>query len=184
MSGMAGLTPSQTVGPFFHHSLLRQERNVVAAPGVAGERVRLEGRVLDGGGAPVDDAMVEIWQADAAGRYADADGGAAGGSFIGFGRSGTDPDGRFWFDTIKPGIVEGDASAEAPHLDVHVFARGLLDHLVTRVYFEGEPANDHDPVLTGVPPERRGTLVARRDGACYRIDVVLQGPAETVFFHA
>ena len=181
---MPELTPSQTIGPFFHPGLLREPWNEVAGPSVAGSRIRLEGRVLDGEGRPVDDAMVEVWQADGDGRYGHAD--PAGGSFVGFGRSRTDGQGRYWFETILPGPVESPGGVQAPYLNVHVFARGLLDRLATRIYFEGHPANPNDPVLRSVPAHRRPTLVARRaerDGvAVYDLDIVLQGPGETVFF--
>jgi protocatechuate 3,4-dioxygenase, alpha subunit len=182
------LTPSQTVGPFFEVGLLRDPPNVIAKPGVRGERIRIEGRVLDGDGATVPDAMVEIWQADANGRYrhpadrqemVDED-------FTGFGRSGTDEDGAFWFETVKPGAVPSTSrGSQAPHLNLCVFARGLLDHLITRLYFEDEP-NDGDEVLCSVPEHRRSSLLAKRmrrdDKTLYRFDIVLQGEGETVFF--
>ena len=187
-----GLTPSQTIGPFFHGEMLRQDmrRNVLAGPETAGERIRIEGRLLDGEGAPVPDGLIEIWQANAAGRYhhpADTRPLPLDPHFLGYGRSGTDAEGRFWFETVKPGAVPYDGSRQqAPHIAVTVFARGLLNHLVTRLYFEDEPANASDPVLRLVPEQRRGTLLARRadvDGAAvYRFDIVLQGAAETVFF--
>ena len=191
-----GLTPSQTVGPFFLNCLLRDDarRNVLTGARTVGERIRIEGRVLDGDGTGVPDAMVEIWQANAAGRYRhpadqrnnrplDPD-------FIGFGRSGTDDAGAFWFDTIRPGAVpfEGDRM-QAPHIGLHVFARGLLNHLTTRLYFDGDPANASDPVLLRVPEARRSTLLAHRAPAAatglavYHLDIVLQGPGETVFFN-
>jgi protocatechuate 3,4-dioxygenase alpha subunit len=189
-----GLAPSQTVGPFFLDCLLRPDarRNVLVQPETRGERVRIEGRVLDGDGAPIPDAMVEVWQANAAGRYRHpADTREAiplDPSFIGFGRSGTDEDGRYWFETIRPGPVPFDAShMQAPHLNVMVFARGLLNHLATRLYFADEPANATDPVLALVPAERRETLLARRQDAAgialYRLDLILQGAGETVFFN-
>jgi len=184
----AALTPSQTVGPFFEDAMLREPANVIAPPGVDGERIRVEGRVLDGEGASVADAMVEVWQADAGGRYRHpADLQLSGeGDFTGFGRSGTDGDGSFWFETIKPGSVPSPSGmAQAPHLNLCVFARGLLDHLVTRLYFDDEP-NDGDEVLSSVVERRRSTLVAARAGgedrALYRFDIILQGEGETVFF--
>jgi protocatechuate 3,4-dioxygenase alpha subunit len=184
------LTPSQTVGPFFEVGLLRDPPNVIAKPDVQGERIRIEGRVLDGDGAPVPDAMVEIWQANAHGRYrhpADRQNVPVDEGFTGFGRSGTDEGGAFWFETIKPGAVPSPSHAsQAPHLNLCVFARGLLDHLVTRMYFEDE-ANDGDEVLRSVPEHRRSTLMAKRmslaDGTLYRFDVILQGEGETVFFN-
>ena len=186
------LTGSQTVGPFFSPCLLREDacRNVLTQPESAGERIRIEGRVLDGDKVPVPDAMVEIWQANAHGRYNHAtDQGPAplDLTFTGFGRSGTGDDGSYWFETIKPGPVPFDAGhMQAPHICVTVFARGLLNHLVTRLYFEDETANAEDPVLQCVPNERRATLLARREpdsAIVYRFDIVLQGANETVFFN-
>ncbi|HCJ34216.1 MAG TPA: protocatechuate 3,4-dioxygenase subunit alpha [Ktedonobacter sp.] len=186
------LTGSQTVGPFFSPCLLREDacRNVLTQPESAGERIRIEGRVLDGDKVPVPDAMMEIWQANAHGRYNHAtDQGPAplDLTFTGFGRSGTGDDGSYWFETIKPGPVPFDAGhMQAPHICVTVFARGLLNHLVTRLYFEDETTNAEDPVLQCVPNERRATLLARREpdsAIVYRFDIVLQGANETVFFN-
>lgn len=187
---MADPTPPQTIGPFFADSLLRDARNVVAGLDVADARIRIEGTVRDGDGSPIDDAMVEVWQADAQGRYQhplDAGVASPDGSFVGFGRAGTDGSGRYWLETIRPGPVPWPSGGwQAPHLNVQVFARGLLDRLATRVYFEEEPANENDPVLRRVPEERRDTLIARRSGSgeppTYRFDIVLQGEDETVFF--
>ena len=187
------LTSSQTVGPFFSPALLREDarRNVLTQPETAGERVRIEGRVLDGDGVPVPDALVEIWQANAHGRYhypADAGPAPLDPSFLGSGRSGTAEDGSYWFETVKPGPVAFDGERlQAPHICVTVFARGLLNHLVTRLYFEDEPANALDPVLQYVPEDRRATLLARREPGdemvAYRFDIVLQGAGETAFFN-
>ena len=187
------LTGSQTVGPFFSPALLREgaRRNVLILPETVGERIRIEGRVLDGDGIPVPDAMVEIWQANAHGRYnhpADSGPAALDTSFLGFGRSGTAEDGSYWFETVKPGPVAFDRDRlQAPHICVTVFSRGLLNHLVTRLYFEDEPANAEDPVLQCVPDDRRVTLLARREPAgaatVYRFDIVLQGADETAFFN-
>jgi len=187
------LTGSQTVGPFFSPALLREgaRRNVLILPETAGERIRIEGRVLDGDGIPVPDAMVEIWQANAHGRYnhpADQGSAPLDPSFLGFGRSGTAEDGSYWFETVKPGPVAFDRDRlQAPHICVTVFSRGLLNHLVTRLYFEDEPANSEDPVLQCVPDDRRVTLLARREPAgvatVYRFDIVLQGADETAFFN-
>ena len=187
------LTGSQTVGPFFAPTLLREgaRRNVLTRPETAGERIRIEGRVLDGDGMPVPDALVEIWQANAHGRYnhpADQGPAALDPSFTGFGRSGTAEDGSYWFETVKPGPVPFDGERlQAPHICVTVFARGLLNHLVTRLYFEDEPANAGDPLLQCVPNDRRATLLARREPSetvvVYRFDIVLQGEDETAFFN-
>lgn len=187
------LTSSQTIGPFFEPALLREDarRHVLVQPETAGERIRVEGRVLDGDGEPVPDAMVEIWQANAHGRYnhpADQGPAALDPSFTGFGRSGTDEAGRYWFETVKPGPVAFDEKQmQAPHICITVFSRGMLNHAVTRLYFADEPANAEDPVLQHVPAERRATLLARResDGATtvYRFDIIMQGANETAFFN-
>lgn len=185
-----GLTSSQTVGPFFHGGLLHKPQNILVAAETLGERIRVEGHVYDGDRAPVSDAMIEIWQANAAGRYchpADRRPVPLDPAFIGFGRTGTDDAGLFWFETIMPGPVPFPTGGEqAPHLNVAVFARGLLNHLYTRLYFGDAPANTADPVLRLVPAGRRSTLLARRqqvDGkAVYRFDIILQGDGETVFF--
>ena len=185
-----GLTPPQTVGPFFHGGMLTDPLNTLVTPDTHGERIRIEGHVYDGDRAPVSDAVVEIWQANAAGRYrhpADRREVALDPSFIGFGRAGTDEAGFFWFETIRPGPVPFmRQGTQAPHLNVAVFARGLLHHLATRLYFRDEPANAADPVLGLVPEPRRTTLLASPmdsdAAAVYRFDIVLQGDAETVFF--
>lgn len=187
------LTGSQTVGPFFSPCLLREDarRNVLVEPKTVGEHIRIEGRVLDGDGLPIPDAMVEIWQANAAGRYNHAsDTGPAplDPTFIGFGRSGTDNDGVYWFETVKPGAVRFDAERlQAPHICVTVFARGLLNHLVTRLYFADESANATDPILQLIPDARRTTLLAMREPdtlpVTYRFDIILQGEGETAFFN-
>ena len=187
------LTGSQTVGPFFSPALLRKDacRNVLIQPETVGERIRIEGRVFDGDRLAVPDAMVEIWQANAHGRYShttDQRAEPLDSSFIGFGRSGTGEDGEYWFETIKPGLVPFDAtSIQAPHICVTVFARGLLNHLVTRLYFADEPANANDPILRCVPEDRRATLLAQRESGdattIYRFDIILQGTNETVFFN-
>lgn len=193
-----GITPSQTVGPFFAYCLTPRGYdfselvlNDLVTDDASGERIRIEGRVFDGDGQPVTDAMIEIWQADAQGRYAHpADGRAAPNArFRGFGRAGTDEEGRYGFTTVKPGRVPGpDGGLQAPHINVHVFARGVLRHMMTRIYFADEAANEADPILALVPAERRGTLLARRDGQhdlpVYVFDIRLQGEDETVFFEA
>lgn len=180
---------SQTVGPFFNFGLTTNpELGKLARPGAEGERIRLEFRIFDGDGAPTPgDSMVEIWQADAQGRYShplDPQGADADSHFIGFGRLETDAAGVCTFETVKPGRVEGrDGALQAPHVNVLVFARGLLRHLHTRLYFEGDPANATDAVLAMVPEARRQTLMAAHAGGdLWRIEIRLQGERETVFF--
>ncbi len=192
---MPGQTPSQTVGPYFHMALAREVQNVVAGAATEGERIRVEGRVLDGEGQAINDALVEIWQANAHGRYnhpEDTQAKPLDPGFKGFGRSPTDGDGSFWFETIKPGAVPGPGNAlQAPHLNVTVFARAMLLHAVTRIYFSDEVANENDPVLNSIgDAARRATLIAEKGAhanegkAIYRFDIVLQGADETVFFDA
>ena len=183
----AGQTPSQTIGPFFHDALMRDAVTELDPQRQAGSPIRIVGSVIDGAGEVVSDAMVEVWQADSGGRYRHpADGRSADvpSAFVGFGRVGTDDDGRFGLTTVMPGTVPGpEGSVQAPHLNVQVFARGLLDRVNTRIYFPDHPANTSDPVLSMVPPDRRSTLIATSKGSGeYRFDVVLQGPRETVFF--
>lgn len=178
---------SQTVGPYLHIGLTWLNKDRIAGPGVKGERVFIQGRVLDGEGVGVNDAVVEIWQANAAGKYAhpeDRQKKALHKGFRGFGRIPTDDSGRFRFSTIKPGRVPGpEGRLQAPHLSVTVFMRGMLKHLSTRIYFPGEAANAQDPLLKLVPAARRATLVARRKAkGLLEWDVVLQGRDETVFF--
>jgi protocatechuate 3,4-dioxygenase, alpha subunit len=192
-----GITPSQTVGPYFKYGLTPNGAyawndaftNNLLTPDVSGERIRVEGKVFDGDGALVPDCMLEIWQADAQGRFSDPQDKRAlpNTSFKGFGRCGTDASGAYFFDTIKPGAVpDPDGKPQAPHLLLAVFARGMLLHLYTRIYFDGEAANANDPVLALVPADRRATLIAtRKPGAgstVYTLDIHLQGDNETVFF--
>jgi protocatechuate 3,4-dioxygenase alpha subunit len=181
-------TPSQTIGPFFSHALPWEDGQYVVPEGTPGA-VRIAGRVLDGAGEPVPDALVETWQADPDGRFAHPDDprgdGGAPARFRGFGRCCTDDDGRFWIVTVKPGPLPApDGGVEAPHLDVSVFARGLLNRLVTRIYFPDEvQANAADPVLSSLAdPAARRTLIAGTDGDGLSFDVHLQGADETVFF--
>jgi protocatechuate 3,4-dioxygenase, alpha subunit len=189
------ITPSQTVGPFFKYGLTPNGQyewndaftNNLVTPDASGDRIRVEGRVFDGDGQAVPDCMLEVWQADGQGRFADPQDKRAlpNAKFRGFGRCGTDANGTFAFDTIKPGSVpDPDGKPQAPHLLLAVFGRGMLRHLYTRIYFGGEAANDSDPVLAQVPADRRATLIATRDGAgaLYRLDLRLQGDDETVFF--
>lgn len=180
-------TASQTVGPFLHIGLDWLTIDRVVAPACAGQHLKIGGRVLDGDGRPVTDALVEIWQADARGRYAHPDytrEAPMTPGFRGFGRVPTDAEGRFRFFTIKPGpVADPQGGLQAPHLLVSVFMRGLLKRLVTRVYFPDEPRNADDRVLQLVPVERRGTLVARSKASDeLEWDIILQGAAETVFF--
>jgi protocatechuate 3,4-dioxygenase alpha subunit len=191
------ITPSQTVGPFFKYGLTPNGRyewndaftNNLVTPDVSGDRIGIEGGVFDGDGLAVPDCMLEIWQADAQGRFSDPQDKRAlpNTSFKGFGRCGTDADGGYCFDTIKPGtVLDPDGKPQAPHVLLAVFARGMLLHLYTRIYFDGEPDNATDPVLALVPAERRATLIATRQpgngNPVYRFDIRLQGDNETVFF--
>lgn len=191
-----GQTPSQTVGPYFAYGLTPEQYGYemtsiagsrLATTDTEGRHIRIEGRVFDGEGKPVPDAMIEIWQADASGRYAHpADPRGSNSSFKGFGRcgTGTDPEARFVFDTVKPASVDG---TQAPHVNVIVFMRGMLVHAHTRLYFSDEAAaNAKDPVLLSVPADRRATLIAELQaasaGPVYRFDIHMQGDRETVFF--
>ncbi|MEX2425866.1 MAG: protocatechuate 3,4-dioxygenase subunit alpha [Thermomicrobiaceae bacterium] len=184
------LTPSQTVGPFFHPTLLRADSHVddLLPAGYPGTPIVIHGYVYDGASEPVPDAAIEIWQADEEGEYLTGElfeQISRGSEFTGYGRVGTDDTGRFQIRTVKPGPVPFDNSRhQAPHICVTVYARGLLNHIVTRIYFEGDPLNDEDPILQRVPDHRRETLIATRtqDGT-YRFDIVLQGERETVFFN-
>ena len=170
-------TTSQTVGPYLHIGLTRMTIENLAPADVAGERIAIEGRVIDGDGTPVNDALVEIWQANTDGKYGEE-------GFRGFGRSATDDKGAFRFHTIKPGRVPGPrGKLQAPHIAVNVFMRGLLKQLVTRIYFPDDPANAEDTILALVPSERRGTLIAKKSAAgALEWHVILQGRDETVFF--
>jgi protocatechuate 3,4-dioxygenase alpha subunit len=202
---MSELTPSQTVGPYFAYGLTPKGRcqwdpngsyswketvgdNLVTAD-ATGEKIRIEGRITDGDGAPINDAMIEIWQADAQGRYASPAGARArpNTKFKGFGRSATDKDGVYSFDTIKPGAVPGpNGKNQAPHIVVAVYSRGMLRQVYTRLYFADDPANANDPILALVPEDRRGTLLADKQASggqtVYRFDIRVQGENETVFF--
>jgi protocatechuate 3,4-dioxygenase alpha subunit len=203
-----GQTPSQTLGPYFHQGLLRtrhafqipglcnDERDFahadLAPSGVVGERIVVEGRIIDGLGDGVVDGMIEIWQADALGRYRhplnEGAPGTASDGFTGFGRCATGEGGRYAFTSIKPGRVPGPGGREqAPHLNLIVGARGMARHAFSRLYFEGDAGLEEDPVLGRVAARRRGTLIASLEGEAdgmrrYRFDVRLQGEDETVFF--
>jgi protocatechuate 3,4-dioxygenase, alpha subunit len=183
-------TPSQTVGPFFHYALLKEARSALVPPEHP-SAVRIEGTVYDGAGEVVPDAMVEIWQANGAGRYAhptdDREDLPLEEGFSGFGRCGTDEAGRYGFVTVKPGPMpgpDGGGSQQAPHITVSVFARGLLKPVVTRIYFpDEEAANAADPVLSSIEdPGLRKSLVARDEAVYLCFDVRLQGEDQTAFF--
>lgn len=181
-------TTSQTVGPFFTIGLEPLNRTQIASPGIAGERITIQGQVFDGDGQPVPDALLETWQADAEGRYIHPDGVQGrleGVEFFGFGRIPTDENGRFRFTTVKPGPVPGpEGTMQAPHIVVSVFMRGLLARLITRIYFFGDSRNEKDYVLNLIEPARRQTLMARptEDKGVLIWNVKLQGENETVFF--
>lgn len=184
-------TPAQTIGPFFHDALMRDGVDDLDPDRNAGRPIIVTGSVLDGGGTPIDDAMVEIWQSDGQGRYRhplDHWTESTAGQFLGFGRVATDLQGGYRLRTVMPGSVATlDGGHQAPHLNVQIFTRGLLDRLTTRIYFDGNPANANDPVLGAADPARRTTLLAVQDGeddgvACYRFDLRLQGDGETIFF--
>jgi protocatechuate 3,4-dioxygenase alpha subunit len=184
---MADLTPFQTVGPFFDFGLVIPRGEILAEAATAGRHITIEGTVRDGAAQPVPDAVIEVWQANAAGKYRhpeDQQDAALDPAFDGFGRIATDDAGRFGFTTVFPGRVPGPGGAlQAPHLAIGVLGRGILTRLVTRLYFEDDPSNDADHVLSLVPAARRATLIARPDGPDrYRFDIVLQGQRETVFF--
>jgi protocatechuate 3,4-dioxygenase, alpha subunit len=191
---VSDITPSQTVGPYFAYGLTPNGKYAwndafsgnLVTPDTSGDRIRVEGFVYDGDGAFVPDCMLEIWQADAQGRFADPQDKRAlpNATFKGFGRCGTGAKGEFAFDTIKPGSVpDPDGKPQAPHILMAVFARGMLLQNYTRIYFDDEAANAADPVLALVPADRRATLIAKRQaGGVYRFDIRLQGDDETVFF--
>lgn len=186
-------TPSQTVGPFFHYGLFtRDNLNILVNDDTKGRRILIKGQVVDGEGHPVPDALLEIWQADSQGYYnhpSDPNHAKADRNFKNFGRADTVNNGVYMFKTVKPGIVPFDAGrSQAPHINVRVFARGMLIHAYTRLYFGDESeANRADPVLSLVPEMRRHTLIAllqeTGDLMTYCFNVVLQGEGETVFFN-
>jgi protocatechuate 3,4-dioxygenase alpha subunit len=196
---MAKQTASNTIGPFFHHIMTPEDHNFLGITGnrmagksIKGERIKVEGRILDGDGKPLRAAMLEIWQANAAGRY-NAPQDARNDvkldkKFTGFGRVSAGNRGKFEFETIKPGAVPSLGNApQAPHINLTLFAAAIHSHLYTRLYFSDEAdANDIDPVLSFVGEKRRITLIAKRkntkDGPVYRFDVKLGGDGETVFF--
>ena len=184
-----GLAASQTVGPFFQIGLEDLYQTDLTVPGLTATVITISGKILDADLLPVPDALVEIWQANSFGKYAHPDDDQdkpLDPGFTGFGRCPTNSEGAFQFRTVKPGSVPSSTETpQAPHINVSIFMRGLLNRLVTRIYFSGDERNGADEVLSLVDPVRRSTLFARPDQLCpnaYRWDVVLQGPHETVFF--
>lgn len=185
VTASAGPTPWQTVGPYFHYALPYDNGSQVVGSSRP-DAFTLHGHVYDAAGDPIPDSLVEIWQADESGRFADEPGifeAPAAEAFRGFGRSDTDADGHYAFTTVKPaGVPTEDGAEQAPHIAMSVFARGMLRRVVTRVYFDDEAsANASDPLLTSVEPSRAATLVAVSEDGGYRFDVRLQGADETVF---
>ena len=184
---MSRVTPFQTVGPYFGVWLRSRAGHRQVTGQTPGTRIAIEGQVFDGAGAPIPDALVETWQADANGGYRhpeDRRPHQMDPAFSGYGWAHTRAGGEFTFETIKPGRVPGpDGRDQAPHVLVSVMARGILTRFVTRMYFEDEASNVEDAILAMVPEARRQTLVAKRSGeGRYRFDLVMQGPDETVFF--
>ena len=202
---MSEITPSQTVGPFFAYGLAPHSRcewhpsdaydwkqtvgSNLVTPDATGTRIRIEGRITDGDGIGINDGMIEIWQADAQGRYASPRDTRArpNTQFKGFGRSATDKNGEFSFDTVKPGSVPGpEGKPQAPHIVICIYSRGMLRQLYTRLYFSDESSNSSDPILTLVPGDRRDTLIAHKQSYSgdnvYRFEIRVQGRDETVFF--
>jgi protocatechuate 3,4-dioxygenase alpha subunit len=176
-------TTSQTVGPFFSIGLSPRNRTQIAVAGVSGERITIQGQLLDGDGQPVPDAVLETWQADAKGNYTHTEDDRA---FFGFGRIPTDSSGRFSFTTTKPGPVPApDGTLQAPHIAVSIFMRGLLARLITRIYFFGDTRNENDFALKLVEAARRATLMAKptaEDQSTFIWNISLQGENETIFF--
>jgi protocatechuate 3,4-dioxygenase, alpha subunit len=175
------ITPSQTVGPFFAYGLTSKGKypfedvvhDTLLTPDVTGEKITITGVLTDGNGNPINDGMIELWQADAGGVYNNRNS-----SFKGIGRAATNDAGEYSLTTIKPGSVKG----QAPVLNIHVLARGVLRHLYTKAYFAGEALNANDAVLNLVPAERRETLMLKGNAPHYRFDISIQGANETVFF--
>lgn len=201
---MSEITPSQTVGPYFAYGLTPKGRlkwdpdgtyswketigDNLITPDATGEKIRIEGQIVDGDGKPINDAMLEIWQADAQGRYASpGDNRRPNTQFKGFGRSAVNPNGEFGFSTIKPGAVPGpNGKPQAPHIGFCIYSRGMLRQVYTRMYFADEAANAGDQILALVPADRRDTLIAKKevqgDTVVYRFNIRVQGENETVFF--
>ncbi|MBP8948424.1 MAG: protocatechuate 3,4-dioxygenase subunit alpha [Candidatus Promineofilum sp.] len=180
------LTPVQTVGPYFSLGLMGEGNNVLARPDTEGQRIRIEGHIFDGDGDPLFNVLLEIWQANAHGRYnhpLDQRPVPLDPAFIGFGRASTDAKGFYWFETIKPGrVLREDGGLQAPHIVVTVHASGVAYPLITRLYFADEPSNESDTLLQYISRDRRSTLLAtpeQREGmTVYRFDIVLRGQAE------
>ncbi len=184
------ITPSQTVGPFFSFCLAPRDRLGIASARLVtidavGPRITILGCVLDGRGAPVPDALIEVWQADGEGRYSGFHRAREAVSFTGFGRATCDDAGCFTIETVKPGsVVDVDDRSYAPHIAVGVFGKGINRRLYTRIYFDDERANERDPLLTSIAEERRSTLIARVSRTSphsYEFTIRLQGHDETVF---
>jgi protocatechuate 3,4-dioxygenase alpha subunit len=181
------LTPSQTIGPFYWGTVTKTYHAELAPPGVAGERIELVLTLHDADGAIVPDGLFELWQANSHGRYnhpEDRRNLPLDAGFEGYGRASTFTDGSSRFSTVKPGRVPWPAGGmQAPHINISIFARGLLNRVATRLYFDGDPANAEDPVLKMVDPARRATLIARKDDkGVWRLAIHLGGDNETVFF--
>jgi protocatechuate 3,4-dioxygenase alpha subunit len=172
-------SPGQTVGPFYHLGLPIDHGNELVPP-ASPDAIRLHGRVLDGEGNPVPDAIVELWQTGPDGQVVRSSGSLRrdGWTFTGWGRAATDPEGHYWFSTLEPGPAE---AGRPPFFAVTVFARGLLDRLFTRAYLPDPELFGADPVLSALPPERQATLVTVREASGLRFDIRLQGEDETVF---
>ena len=192
MSEKLGQTPSQTVGPYFTLRLYQKGQENLVPEGYPGERIVIEGKVFDGDRKHIEDALLEIWQANAAGRYRHPDDTRdlpLDDGFTGFGRTVSDFEtGEYRFETVKPGLVpDAEGAFQAPHISLMVQGRGMLNPVFTRIYFSDEPeANQDDLTLRRVPPDRRETLIAQviddTDPRVYRFDILFQGEDETVFF--
>ena len=182
-----GVTPSQTIGPFYWGTIINAYHADLAPPGVPGERIEVVLALPDANSAVVPDGLLEVWQANSHGRYNHPDDRGnlpLDAGFEGFGRASTDTKGDAHFSTVKPGRVPWPAGGlQAPHINVSIFARGLLNRLATRLYFDGDLANGEDPVLKSIDVARRATLIAKRDGqGIWRLPIHLGGAKETVFF--
>jgi len=185
---MLKTTPTHTTGPFAHIGLSRDPaQNIMATPDVSGEHIKIEGHIFNAQGTPAPDAIIELWQANSHGRYKhpeDNQDKPLDPDFSGFGRAATDKEGQFSFNTIKPGQVPGRGNTlQAPHINVNVFASGLMTHVITRLYFSDEATNEADPLLSSIEDESRTmTLIAQKTATGYKFDIYLDGPNETAFF--